>query len=242
MKSNLYKFFHEKTNDRTENGLVTIPLDKTLWPKQWKEIEYKVYPRSKKTALVHHDESFCLNSLLHLRNSDTSKVVSGKPTYDHVSRMLKAGYGLLSEHLSRRTVPSGGGRFPLEIYVSVWGKVDGLPPGNYHYHVPGSNLETLLAPAIAIDEVKLGSPDTWVTDAHGVFIISAVFERSVNKYGDRGYRYILLEAGHVGQNICLAAAEVGLSVRPLGGINESFFENVLALDSNVEQVVYAIVF
>ena len=242
MKSHLYKFFHDTTNDRTENGSIYIPKDKNLWPKKWKEIERKTYDRSEGIPLINPATPSSLLALLQLRNSDIDTIVSGQPTCSEIGSMLAAEYDQKKSDDSKRTVPSAGGRFPLEVYVMLWGEVPGLKPGSYHYNVARHQLEDLYSPKLTSQDIKIISPLPWVANIHGVFILSAVFDRTIAKYGSRGYRYILLEAGHVGQNICLAAAESGLSVRPLAAIDECACERILSLDSEKEQIVYAIAF
>jgi len=73
-----------------------------------------------------------------------------------------------------------------------------------------------------------------------VIVMAAVFLRTQAKYGPRGYRYILLEAGHVGQNICLRAMELGLESLCMGGFLDSALNNLLALKPKEEGVVYTV--
>ena len=242
MKPFLYKFFHVKTNDRTENGMVFIPEDVDLWPAHWKTIEYKEYDRSPKIKLNDIDSESDLFKILRERTSEVSKLCNQVVTVKHVASLLKLGYGLVSSDVSeRRTVPSAGARFPLELYVAVWGTITGLEKGNYHYNIKEHALDVLASSPIQKNEVIRYTPYTWMENAHGVIIVSAVFNRTINKYGSRGYRYLLLEAGHVAQNMCIGATENGLSVRPMGGINETVFEKLLYLDDSQEQIVYALV-
>jgi SagB-type dehydrogenase family enzyme len=115
-------------------------------------------------------------------------------------------------------------------------------PGSYHYDVINHQLDILDLLYPNENDIPLFTKYSWMKDAKGVILISSVFNRSVKKYGSRGYRYILLEAGHVGQNICLAAAERNLSVRPMGGINEEYFENILSFDISRDRIIYALTF
>jgi SagB-type dehydrogenase family enzyme len=76
--------------------------------------------------------------------------------------------------------------------------------------------------------------------ANVVAIFSAVFERTLKKYGPRGYRYILFEAGHAAQNLCLVAAELGLGSLPLGGFLDSRLNAFLGLDGLAEAALYGV--
>jgi SagB-type dehydrogenase family enzyme len=243
MRPFLYSFFHEKTNDRGEGGLVAIPKDSNLWPESWKKPEYKRYSRSPKITLPDTAVESGLSSLLLERTSAIAQVGAERMSLEDVSHLIQSAYGIIErEGVNHRTVPSGGSRYPLELYVSVWGEVDGLERGQYHFDVLGRALSTLPSDALTPADISSFTNYEWVHQAKGVILLSAVMNRSVQKYGSRGYRYILLEAGHAGQNICLAAAERKRAVRPIGGITETYFEDKLQLDVTAERIVYAIVF
>ena len=68
--------------------------------------------------------------------------------------------------------------------------------------------------------------------------MTSQFERTQMKYGERGYRYILLEAGHIGQNICLVSETLGLKCCALGGTMDKNLEELLDIDGETESVVY----
>ncbi|OGJ54835.1 hypothetical protein A2880_02980 [Candidatus Peribacteria bacterium RIFCSPHIGHO2_01_FULL_49_38] len=73
-------------------------------------------------------------------------------------------------------------------------------------------------------------------------IITAVFSRTINKYGDRGYRNILIEAGHVGQNLYLVSESLGLKCTAIAGTKDEEIERFLDIDGVTESVVYALLF
>jgi SagB-type dehydrogenase family enzyme len=74
--------------------------------------------------------------------------------------------------------------------------------------------------------------------AAAVIVVSAVFWRSRFKYGLRGYRFVLLEAGHVAQNILLAAAALGLAAVPLGGFYDRRVDELLGVNGVDESALY----
>jgi SagB-type dehydrogenase family enzyme len=73
-----------------------------------------------------------------------------------------------------------------------------------------------------------------------LFVVSAMFWRSRFKYGLRGYRFTLLEAGHVVQNLQLAAAASGLGCLPIGGFFDRRLDDILALDGVNESALYCV--
>jgi SagB-type dehydrogenase family enzyme len=79
-----------------------------------------------------------------------------------------------------------------------------------------------------------------VQHANAVVFLSAVFDRTLHKYGPRGYRYILFEAGHVAQNACLLATERGLASLCVGGFIDARVNRLLELDPRVEGTIYCV--
>ena len=138
-----------------------------------------------------------------------------------------------------RTTPSAGGLFPLEIYALVR-DVAGVTDGIHHYNVRRHALELIREGRWfeEFDKVLISAP--FVSNANLIFFLSAVFNRSQKKYGPRGYRYILLEAGHVAQNLCLVAVEQGLSSLCMGGYTDSKLNRFLGFETAEEAVVYSV--
>jgi SagB-type dehydrogenase family enzyme len=144
--------------------------------------------------------------------------------------------------LVRRPVPSGGGLYPLEQYVIVR-RIGGLAPGIYHYNVLGHFLECVTdapMPAKVLSDTFMCQP--YVGESAFVLVLTAVFARSLWKYKDRGYRYMLFEAGHVAQNANLVAAALGLGSLNLGGFFDADLVAYLNLDVEEEAPLYAVAF
>jgi SagB-type dehydrogenase family enzyme len=138
-----------------------------------------------------------------------------------------------------RPVPSAGGLYPLELYAATR-DVDGVADGIYHYSILYHRLEQV-RPGPVVQEIGtylLGQ--YYLQNANLVLFLSAVFARTLKKYGPRGYRYILLEAGHCAQNLCLLAAERGLATLCLGGFQDTKLNRLLGLDGTTEAVVYCL--
>ncbi len=137
-----------------------------------------------------------------------------------------------------RTVPSGGALYPLELYVHVR-RVSDLEPGLYHLDPEDRALDFLRAG----DQTErlaghLIQPELEAACAASVFVTAVPF-RSCFKYGDRGYRFVLLEAGHLVQNLCLAATALELGATPIGGYADRGVDRWLGLDGLSQSTVYA---
>jgi len=158
-----------------------------------------------------------------------------------LATLLWAGYGVSRRTADPplRTVPSGGALYPLELYALVL-HVDGLPGGLYHYDPLRHVLEPLdLAVQPETVEGLTAYPEL-VVPAAVVVLVTALFWRSRFKYGLRGYRFVLLEAGHVGQNVLLAASAIGAGAVPVGGVFDRRVEELLEVDGVDESLVYAL--
>lgn len=240
----LYQYFHNETNDRTEKGLVQIPKDEKDWPEGWKRIEYKKYILFRPVELPRIDSG--LFSLLSRRQS-RGNITHNRVTLSVLSQILRCGYGMqqsnaIGERSENRTVPSGGKLYPLEIYPILFKDIEGCRTGIYHYGVREHTLEPITFDSFTPDEIRSIVYEQWLAGLTGMICISAVFNRTTAKYGSRGYRYILLEAGHVGQNMILAGVENQVSIIPIGGANEIDFERKIGLMDTNERIVYTLFF
>jgi SagB-type dehydrogenase family enzyme len=140
----------------------------------------------------------------------------------------------------RRPVPSAGATYPLEIYLIAL-DLAGLAPGLYHYRVIDHALECLAETRLSRRRMgELFLDQKFLTDAGAILVMTAVFARCMTKYGDRGYRYTLIEAGHVGQNIMLSAQAGGLGALPVGGFDDRRLGLLLDLDAEEEAPIYAV--
>ena len=167
-----------------------------------------------------------------------------------LSTLLHAAYGVTGEapsakvdDLRLRSVPSGGALYPLEIYPVVR-DLDGIAPGIYHYDPLRHGLEVVaegeMSDSLKETIIRLPNlPDLAGGCALAIFIVG-VFWRTRFKYGQRGYRWVLIEAGHVGQNLMLAAESLGLAALPYGGIWDRKVDALLGLDGVNESVVYSL--
>lgn len=186
-----------------------------------------------------------LSELLAVRASCRSFAAHPLPLAD-LGALLHAGYGVHGRTLLgaleflERPVPSGGGLYPLELYVLARTVAD-LEPGVYHYAPVTNGLEQVREvslPARFLTYLFMGQ--SVAVEAAALIVITAVVSRSLTKYADRGYRYQLLEAGHVAQNIGLAALEHDLGACSLGGFFDDELAALIDADPELEVPLYAI--
>ena len=158
-----------------------------------------------------------------------------------LSALLQTGYGITGQgpgDVKLRTVPSGGALYPLDLYVAA-PAVAGLEERLHHFDPLRSCLE-MLGPVGRGQLEPLTPYPELVARASAVLFLTATFWRSRFKYGQRGYRFALLEAGHVAQNVLLAATALGLSAVPLGGFFDRQVNALLEVDGLHEAALYVI--
>ncbi len=136
-----------------------------------------------------------------------------------------------------RACPSAGALYPIETYLAV-NRVEGLTPGIYHLYVPERLLEILAEGAFGRDLAEAALGQGMARTASVVFIWTAVVQRSKWKYKERGYRYIYLDGGHIGQNLYLAATALDLGCCTIGALFDEEVNRLIGVDGTEETVVY----
>lgn len=136
----------------------------------------------------------------------------------------------------RRTYPSAGARFPIEMYLMAF-RVDGLEPGCYHYKVRTHELEVLWPADLEAKTAEVVSP--FITNPAAAIVMTSVISRAEVKYGYKAYPFSYLEAGHMAQNMVLASAAQGLGACPIGGFVDATIVELLDLTGD-EIPVYVI--
>jgi SagB-type dehydrogenase family enzyme len=132
-----------------------------------------------------------------------------------LSRLLQSAHGITAA-LDRGPTPSAGGLQALELYLVHWATT-WLPSGLYHYDRPGHHLSQIA------DRAERAAWEDLVPSLHGLaggallWVLVGDVARVADKYGDRAGRFLLLEAGHLMQTLCLVSAGLGLCTVPLGG-------------------------
>jgi SagB-type dehydrogenase family enzyme len=232
--------------NRELTTLSTTELDATNFP-EWRDrilafegepavVEPRTYPGYPRWPLLRVAPRAWppLDRALMRRRS--ARTLSAKmPSRRVLSRLLRLAHGVYADR-ARGPVPSAGGLQALELYlvafVPSW-----LPAGAYHFDragnhlsqiVPSASRQEWLARVPSLDRVEGGAL---------LFVLVGDYGRVETKYGGRGLRFLLLEAGHLAQNLCLLAASLGLCALPLGGFFEREIARHLALPAS-DEVLY----
>lgn len=197
---------------------------------------YKEYPRLLSIPLSKDNDKGELKQLLEIRKS--TRTFSDKPLeFEELSKILRSCRILdLNRDPEKRTYPSGGARFPVELYLISF-NIDRLIPGAYHYNIKKESLELLLDKDLKSKRRELISP--YLENPAATVIFTSVLARSEVKYGLRAYPYSLIEAGHMGQNIHLACAEQGIGSCSVSGFIDNSVRDILDLTEN-EIPIYTI--
>lgn len=215
------------------------------WPKSWITIHFKTYPRLDQTPLIVEDINSKIKELILKRRSIRVYSLKNLISLKELSSLLYYAAGITHPdkdlNRSRRTYPSGGARYTLEIYPLVLNAKD-IERGLYHYNVKDNTLELL----------EKGDFRKWFTKNIGgtyapqknpgiALLITTVLDRARIKYGERAYRLALLEAGHMAQNICLFSSEFNVGVCPVAGFVEKHFEKFLDINAQNEYMVHMLI-
>ena len=201
---------------------------------------YKDYPNSEKIELPAFDRPesdslfAALNSRRSIRNFADKSISS-----EALSCLLWASTGISREEQDYhfRTAPSAGALYPIETYL-VANKVEQLEPGVYHYNVRQHVMDVLKEGAFGKDIAKAALDQGMCAQVPAVFIWSAIFERSKWKYDQRAYRYVYLDAGHIAENLALAAVTLGLGSCQIAALYDDEVNEIIAIDGEEESVLY----
>lgn len=198
---------------------------------------YKTYPNCAKILLPHVEfDGLSLETAIQLRQSIRSFKDSSISLPD-LSLLFRAACGIMrhspDEMNSRRSVPSGGALYPLEIYV-VTENVDDLDAGLYHYQVSDHSLEKIRDGSLSDEIHAAANGQACVGHSPATIILTARFARSTHKYADRGYRYTYIEAGAACQNIYLQATSLELGTVAVGAFNDVALNDLLRIDGRDE--------
>jgi len=152
---------------------------------------------------------------------------------------LADGITLWQYGIGFRTAPSAGALYPIEIYPVV-NRVEGLKPGVYHYNVRLHALELLKEGEFGAEMVQYCAGQEMPKTAALTLILTAIFQRTRWKYRERAYRYVLLEGGHIGQNVYLAATAMGMGACAIGAFLDDHINRLIGVDGKEEAVIYVL--
>lgn len=156
-----------------------------------------------------------------------------------LSQVLWASQGVtrVMGEYALRAAPSAGALYPVETYLSIH-MVEGIEQGIYHYNVREHELEVLRTGDFRAALAGAALDQDFLAEAAVVFAWTAVFARSKWKYKERAYRYVYLDAGHIAQNVALAAVALGLGSCQVAALYDDEVNAVLGVDGEDESIVY----
>lgn len=204
--------------------------------------QYKIYPGARTIQLPRptQEDNDAFVRLLLGRKSRRDFSQQGI-SQDQLGQLLSLSFGISHsgyDGMLFRTYASAGGRFPIEVYPVVLRSED-LEPGIYHYNVLDNSLE-LIRPGQFETELNGFYANQPFQNVPCYILFSMVFERTMQKYGERGYRFLYLDAGHMGQNLYLVAEHLGLGAVAIGGGNASdtVIDSLLHINRSEESFFY----
>jgi SagB-type dehydrogenase family enzyme len=237
-------FLHYHRNSLLAAGESNVQLED--WPDEWLLIDFKGYPRFERIPLpaTRLADSKPLDSLIHERRSERMFARDMEVGLDKLSRVLStlritSGFSNTT-YDSRRAYSSAGGRYPIEAYILPL-RVTGLKPCVHHYNVRSDSLEQLWS-FTAANYNSCFPREVWCADAAAAVILTACHGRASIKYGERAYRYCLIEAGQIAQNIQLLCTDEGLGCCNFGGFHDESVMRLLDIDPNQEIVLHTLFF
>lgn len=183
-----------------------------------------------------------------LRDRRTVRRYTGAPmSLEQLSTLLRYACGRPRDDAAsedgprRRSYPSAGALYPVEVYPIVL-RCRGVEPGFYYYSTARHGLRSLPVdedPEAVVDDVVF-TEDVEAGEASVVLALTGAFARTKSKYGPRGYRFALQEAGHIGQNVQLTATALDLGCAPVGGTRDRSLEERLGVDGHHESLAYTL--
>jgi len=226
------KDFYEKT--KISEDIEDLPEEE--YPLTFIKVFHKSYPRFPIVNLPTVDKDGEFETLLGLRES--CRIFSDSPIrLEEISKVL--GSCRIVDNLrepERRTYPSGGARFPVELYLASF-NIENLKQGIYHYNLKRNVLEILLEQDLTSKKRNIISP--YLENPAASIIFTSVIARAEVKYGVRAYPYSLIESGHMGQNVHLACAEMGFGSCSVSGFVDETIRELLDLTES-EIPIYSI--
>lgn len=149
-------------------------------------------------------------------------------TLEEIGQLLWAAQGVTGDRPAKRAAPSAGGCHPLVIYVC---RSDGV----WRYHPQGHYLTRHREHDTRQQLPQAALGQTFVAQAPSVFVFSAVFKRTTDRYQKRGrVRYVPMDAGHAAENLLLQAVALGLGGVPVGAFDDGAVRERLALPADEE--------
>jgi len=201
---------------------------------------FKTYPDSKIISLNKNIifPEISLGDCLKKRRS--VRQYSNKPlTIDELSMLLWASQGITAKHgeYHLRTAPSAGALYPVETYIVI-NFADEIEKGIYHFNIIDFSLEQIKTGDFSEKIASSCLGQIFLKKCPVVFVWSAVIRRCAGKYTHRAMRYIMMDVGHICENLILACSALGLGSCPVAAFFDDEVNNLIELEGAEESVIY----
>lgn len=159
-------------------------------------------------------------------------------TLKHLSQLLWAAQGITETGGFKRAAPSAGALYPMDVYAVVGRDcIEKVDPGVYHYNPADHSLSLVQEGDRRRDVAEASLWQMWMADAPLTLVITAEYSRIMVKYRQRGIRYAMIEAGHIGQNIFLQCQGMGLEAGIVGAFEDEKVVQVMGIKTTHEPLL-----
>ena len=200
---------------------------------------YKSYPACKTVQLPSQLQEGSLRFTEVLQRRKSIRAFSAQPLSKvDLSFLLWASTGIqrIEQGYEFRTAPSAGALYPIETYIAA-NNLEDLENGIYHYNIRNHLLEEIKTGNFGDDLAHAALDQKMCAAAPVVFVWTAFFRRSKWKYAQRAYRYIYLDAGHIAQNLALAAASITCGSCQVGAFFDDEINSIVGVDGTEESSI-----
>jgi SagB-type dehydrogenase family enzyme len=177
------------------------------------------------------------------RRRSSRQLTEGTLSAESLSYILQAANGPTGPDSSLERVllaaPSAGALFPVEVYAALPAS-NAFGAGLFWYSATTHALRVVFRKPMMPQLARTTFYEEVVSNAAVCIVLALALDQVFKKYGNRGYRFALLEAGHIAQNILLAATAVGLAAVPIGGFVDNEVDDLLSLSAMRQSCVYMI--
>ncbi|MCP4349781.1 MAG: SagB/ThcOx family dehydrogenase [Desulfobacterales bacterium] len=218
-------------------SLAVIPFSSIFFPGQGKSGKLKNKGEKMNLPKPVTDGNISLEQTI--KNRRTIRSFESKPLkIEQLSQLLWAAQGITEDRGFKRAAPSGGALYPMDIYTVAGNNgVENLSPGIYHYAPANHSVKLITEGDLRNDVAGASLWQSWMAKAPVNLVITADYARICSKYGDRGVRYAMLEAGHVGQNIFLQAVAIGMGAGIVGAFDDNKLISIMNIPKSHEPLL-----
>jgi SagB-type dehydrogenase family enzyme len=200
---------------------------------------YKSYPSSRTVQLPNQFQTATISFTDVLQKRKSVRSFSKHPLSKvDLAFLLWASTGIqrIEHGYEFRVAPSAGALYPVETYIAA-NNLEDIERGIYHYNIKNHSLEEIKLGNFGVNLAHAALDQEMCADAAVVFIWTAIFRRSKWKYQQRAYRYIYLDAGHIAQNLALAAASISCGSCQVGAFFDDEINSIVGLDGTEESTI-----